>query len=146
MNSGRALLFWPRRGFRALAKIANLPRSSGGMPGRSRSLDHRRGCRAHPRMREIRASARIREGQAGEGTMTTTDNVANAGTPRPGQTPVDHSGETALARLGLAFTNWAERWFPDAYVFVALAVAVVAAAALLNGASPVSVAKSFGEG
>jgi short-chain fatty acids transporter len=76
--------------------------------------------------------------------MTTIDDTATTGTARPGQTPADNPGETLLARLGLAFTNWAERWFPDAYVFVALAV--VAAAALLNGAPPVSVAKSFGEG
>jgi len=56
------------------------------------------------------------------------------------------SGEAALARLGLRFTNWAERWFPDAYVFVCLAVAVVAAAAMLNGATPAAVARSFGDG
>jgi short-chain fatty acids transporter len=74
--------------------------------------------------------------------MTSIGNVAHTGHPAP----VDHTGEPALARLGLAFTNWAERWFPDAYVFVALAVAVVAVAALLNGATPLSVAKSFGEG
>ncbi|HEY6259150.1 MAG TPA: TIGR00366 family protein [Xanthobacteraceae bacterium] len=77
--------------------------------------------------------------------MTTIGSVAHTGADHPGA-PVDDSGETVLARLGLAFTNWAERWFPDAYVFVALAVAVVAAAALLNGAPPLSVAKSFGEG
>jgi short-chain fatty acids transporter len=41
-----------------------------------------------------------------------------------------------LPRLGLRFTNWAEQWFPDAYVFIYLAVAVVALAALLNGAAP----------
>ena len=58
----------------------------------------------------------------------------------------DLSGEAALARLGLRFTDWAERWFPDAYVFVCLAVAVVAAAAMLNGATPMAVAKSFGDG
>jgi len=46
----------------------------------------------------------------------------------------------------LLFTNWAERWFPDAYVFVCLAVAVVAGAAMLNGATPTVVAKSFGDG
>jgi short-chain fatty acids transporter len=78
--------------------------------------------------------------------MTTIDHTASTGTARPGEMPADNSGETLLARLGLAFTTWAERWFPDAYVFVALAVAVVAAAALLNGAPPLSVAKSFGEG
>jgi short-chain fatty acids transporter len=61
-------------------------------------------------------------------------------------TPLDYSGEAFLARLGLRFTNWAERWFPDAYVFVALAVAVVAAAALLNGSPAARVAASFGEG
>ena len=52
----------------------------------------------------------------------------------------------SLERLGVRFTNWAERWFPDAYVFVALAVAVVAVAALLNGASTVAVVASFGDG
>jgi short-chain fatty acids transporter len=76
--------------------------------------------------------------------MTTVENIAGA--PQPGQLPTDVSGEPFLARLGLRFTNWAERWFPDSYVFVALAVAVVAAAALLSGASPLVVAKSFGDG
>jgi short-chain fatty acids transporter len=56
------------------------------------------------------------------------------------------SAEAPLARLGLRFTNWAERWFPDAYVFVCLAVAVVAAGALINGAAPADVAKTFGDG
>ena len=31
-----------------------------------------------------------------------------------------------LVRLAIAFTAWAERWFPDAFVFVAIAVVVVA--------------------
>src|SRR3954452_3755896 len=70
--------------------------------------------------------------------MTTVSNV--------GQTPGDDPSAGILARLGLRFTNWAERWFPDAYVFVALAVAVVAVAALVNGASPVAVVASFGDG
>ncbi len=78
--------------------------------------------------------------------MTTVDHMAPSGAGRSGPTPADDAGETALARLGLRFTNWAERWFPDAYVFVALAVAVVGAAALVNGASPTVVAKSFGDG
>ena len=80
--------------------------------------------------------------------MTTVGNVTPTGSGRPGQMPADDRGEGILARLGLCFTSWAERWFPDAYVFVALAVAVVAAAAaaLLNGASPVAVAASFGDG
>ena len=68
--------------------------------------------------------------------------VTGAGRP----SSKDLSGEAALARLGLRFTDWAERWFPDAYVFVCLAVAVVAAVAMLNGATPMAVAKSFGDG
>lgn len=56
------------------------------------------------------------------------------------------AGEGALARLALRFTGWAERWFPDAFIFVAIAVLVVAVAALVNGASAPAVAKSFGDG
>jgi short-chain fatty acids transporter len=78
--------------------------------------------------------------------MTTLGNAAPAGSGRSGRMPSDDRGEGILARLGLRFTNWAERWFPDAYVFVCLAVAVVAAAALINGASPAAVATSFGDG
>ncbi len=54
--------------------------------------------------------------------------------------------ESGLARVALGFTDWAERWFPDAFVFVALAVVIVAAAALVNGAAPEAVFKSFGDG
>jgi short-chain fatty acids transporter len=79
--------------------------------------------------------------------MTTTiDTRAGADTADAVLPMADASGERGLARLALAFTNWAERWYPDAYVFVSLAVAVVAAAALINGASPATVANSFGEG
>ena len=56
------------------------------------------------------------------------------------------AAEGRLARVALRFTAWAERWFPDAFVFVAIAVVVVAAAAMLNGAPPMTVAKSFGDG
>jgi short-chain fatty acids transporter len=54
--------------------------------------------------------------------------------------------ESYLARLALRFTEWAEKWFPDAYIFAAIATIIVACAALLNGATPTSVAKSFGDG
>ena len=79
--------------------------------------------------------------------MTATiDNSVRAGAADAALPTADAAGETGLARLALAFTNWAERWYPDAYVFVSLAVAVVAAAALINGASPAAVANSFGDG
>jgi short-chain fatty acids transporter len=51
-----------------------------------------------------------------------------------------------LVRIAIAFTAWAERWFPDAFIFVAIAVVVVALAALANGASPVAVSRAFGDG
>lgn len=54
--------------------------------------------------------------------------------------------DSALARLALRFTDWAEKWFPDAFVFVAIAVVIVAGAALLNGAPVQAVTKSFGDG
>jgi short-chain fatty acids transporter len=51
-----------------------------------------------------------------------------------------------MVGIALRFTRWAERWFPDAFVFVLIAVVVVAAAALLNGASVPAVTKAFGVG
>ena len=54
--------------------------------------------------------------------------------------------EGMLVRIAIGFTTWAERWFPDAFVFVAIAVVVVALAALGNGASPLAVSRAFGEG
>lgn len=51
-----------------------------------------------------------------------------------------------LARIALRFAAWSERWFPDAFVFATIAVAAVAIAAMLNGASAQAVAKSFGDG
>jgi short-chain fatty acids transporter len=51
-----------------------------------------------------------------------------------------------LVRIAIAFTAWAERWFPDAFVFVTIAVVVVALAAMLNGASPLAVSRAFGDG
>jgi len=49
-------------------------------------------------------------------------------------------------RAALGCCGWAERWIPDAYVFVVLAVAVVAALAVLCGAPPTAAATAFGEG
>src|SRR5580704_10474313 len=51
-----------------------------------------------------------------------------------------------LVRLAIAFTAWAERWFPEAFIFVAVAVVIVALAAMVNGASPLAVSEAFGNG
>jgi short-chain fatty acids transporter len=51
-----------------------------------------------------------------------------------------------MQRVALSCCHWAERWIPDAYVFVALAVAVVALLVMLFGAPPAATAAAFGEG
>ena len=52
----------------------------------------------------------------------------------------------AIERFALSCCNWSERWIPDAYVFAAAAVLIVAVIAMLLGASPVATAKAFGDG
>src|ERR1700751_1545907 len=70
--------------------------------------------------------------------MTTTITASSSGpsTEREG----------ALVRIAIGFTAWAERWFPDAFIFVAIAVVVVAFAAMANGASPLAASVAFGNG
>ena len=51
-----------------------------------------------------------------------------------------------VQRAALGCCDWAERWIPDAYVFAALAVALVAALTMLLGAAPSAAATAFGEG
>nr|WP_255656656.1 TIGR00366 family protein [Lysobacter lactosilyticus] len=48
--------------------------------------------------------------------------------------------------MALRCADWTERWFPDAYVFAALAVAIVALAALAFGATPHDTVSAFGKG
>jgi short-chain fatty acids transporter len=54
-----------------------------------------------------------------------------------------HSG---LERFASAVTNWAEKWFPDSYIFAVLAIVVVGAGALLVGITPKAIATAFGDG
>ena len=49
-------------------------------------------------------------------------------------------------RAALRCAAFAERWFPDAYVFAVLGVVIVAAAAIGFGASPADAAAKFGDG
>lgn len=62
--------------------------------------------------------------------------------PAAGQT----EKQGGLARLAYAFTEWAETWFPDAFVFVILTVIAVTIANLATGAAPIAIAKGFGDG
>jgi short-chain fatty acids transporter len=61
----------------------------------------------------------------------------------PGTAPTE---EGVLVRMAIGFTTWAERWFPDAFIFVAIAVVVVSLAALANGAVPLVISRAFGDG
>ncbi|MEO6800478.1 MAG: TIGR00366 family protein [Rhodanobacter sp.] len=51
-----------------------------------------------------------------------------------------------MARAALRSAAWSERWFPDAWVFAALGVVVVAVLALAFGATPISTVDAFGHG
>ncbi|AEO47897.1 short-chain fatty acid transporter [Rhodospirillum rubrum] len=61
-----------------------------------------------------------------------------------GKTGVESQGR--LAHMAFEFTRIAEKWFPDAFVFVVLTTLVVTAADLAIGASPLQIAKGFGAG
>ena len=50
-----------------------------------------------------------------------------------------------MERWGISLADWSERWFPDAYVFAAIAVAVTCGAALMLGRSPYMIAADFGK-
>ncbi len=50
-----------------------------------------------------------------------------------------------MARMGAALADWCEKWFPDAYVFAAIAVLIVALAALAMGRTPTQVSIDFGK-
>lgn len=52
----------------------------------------------------------------------------------------------ALENTAQAVTRWAEKWFPDAYIFAALAVIIVAGGAWLTGAPISQIGIAFGDG
>ena len=52
----------------------------------------------------------------------------------------------ALARIGMGLADWAERWFPDAFVFALLAVLLVFVAGLFTGSNARELVRDFGDG
>jgi short-chain fatty acids transporter len=53
---------------------------------------------------------------------------------------------SSLERLAQRSCEVSERWTPDAYVFAVLATLVIAALAMIGGASPIAAATAFGSG
>lgn len=51
-----------------------------------------------------------------------------------------------MAHASGHIVHFCERWFPDAYVFVLIAVIVIAVAAIAHGGSPLAVSQAFGNG
>jgi short-chain fatty acids transporter len=54
--------------------------------------------------------------------------------------------QNMLQRFAIRVSDWAEKWFPDSYVFAALGVIIVAIAAMSIGAPAQQVALAFGDG
>lgn len=51
-----------------------------------------------------------------------------------------------LARFAQRLVIFSERWFPDAYVFVLIAVVAIAIGTIAHGGSPLAVSRAFGDG
>lgn len=60
-----------------------------------------------------------------------------------GTTPTETN---LLARFSQRLVVFSERWFPDAYVFVLIAVIAIAIGTIVHGGSPLAVSRAFGDG
>lgn len=58
--------------------------------------------------------------------------------------PMTEEQPSLMARWGAGLADWSEKWFPDAYVFAAIAVAITCLAALAMGRTPNQVAVDYG--
>ncbi len=56
------------------------------------------------------------------------------------------SGSSRFTRLGMKLSDWAERWFPDAFVFALLGAIIVFLGALACGSKPEDLVKYYGDG
>lgn len=56
------------------------------------------------------------------------------------------SKDSFLVHIAIKCANWANRWFPDSWVFAAFTVIIVSVCALLIGGSPRDIANAFGNG
>ena len=67
-------------------------------------------------------------------------------TPPRMNTETSATNTSRLERAALRCCAWSERWIPDAYVFAALAVVIVAAAAWRLAPRQSATAQAFGDG
>ncbi|MFT4118484.1 short-chain fatty acid transporter [Bradyrhizobium sp.] len=58
----------------------------------------------------------------------------------------DSTDTNPLARFSQRLVIFSERWFPDAYVFVLIAVIAIAVGTIVHGGSPLAVSRAFGDG
>jgi len=63
--------------------------------------------------------------------------------PKPSKSPQESS---KLAAVGLALSDWFERWFPDAFALALVAAGIVATASVLSGSTLLQTAHRFGAG
>ena len=59
---------------------------------------------------------------------------------------IDPTQNSGLAGIAERCCAWSERWFPDAFAFAVMAVAIVALGAVAMRAPPQAVARNFGSG
>jgi len=57
----------------------------------------------------------------------------------------DQEKEGVIAQFGISLANWCEKWFPDAFVFAAIAVVIVSIGALVMGRTPSQISIDFGK-
>jgi short-chain fatty acids transporter len=60
--------------------------------------------------------------------------------------PASARRDGILASFSRHMVDFAERYFPDAYVFVLLAILAVAAGVVMHGGAPLAVSRAFGDG
>lgn len=54
--------------------------------------------------------------------------------------------EGRFVRVGMAMADWSQRWFPDAFIFALIGVAIVFVAGLFTGTAARDLVKYFGDG
>lgn len=60
--------------------------------------------------------------------------------------PLPHLRPPIMERFSQAIVAWAEKWFPDAYVFVVIACAVVGIASVIHSGDALATSQAFGDG